>query len=179
VPPDLGREIEAWIAGNADRDNPRAFLFPNSSGTAFGVGNYLKRHLKPLAEKVGIVGLTHQAFRRTSSTHMQNHASVKDMQRHLRHTDPQTTLKHYAKAIPEPPSGCCRPGRTDHRHSGDGEVSGALEFVDSKIRQSIFRRVSNERRFGTTSIIKLLGHPRGDPRGCPHTGKPGSRLPIQ
>jgi integrase len=100
VPLDLGREIEAWIAGNADRDNPRAFLFPNSCGTAFGVGNYLKRHLKPLAQKVGIEGLTHQAFRRTSSTHMQNHASVKDMQRHLRHTDPQTTLKHYAKVIP-------------------------------------------------------------------------------
>ena len=44
--------------------------------------------------------MTHQAFRRTSSTHMQNHATVKDMQRHLRHTDPQTTLKHYAKVIP-------------------------------------------------------------------------------
>jgi integrase len=101
VPPDLGREIEAWIAAHPDRNNPRAFLFPNSSGTAFGVGNYLKRHLKPLAEKVGIQDLTHQAFRRTSSTHMQNHASVKDMQRHLRHTDPQTTLKHYAKVIPE------------------------------------------------------------------------------
>src|SRR5216684_4949027 len=72
VPPDLGREIEAWIAEHADRNNPRAFLFPNSSGTAFGVGNYLKRHLKPLAEKVGINDLTHQAFRRTSSTHMQN-----------------------------------------------------------------------------------------------------------
>jgi len=100
VPPDLGREIEAWIAEHADRNNPRAFLFPNSSGTAFGVGNYLKRHLKPLAEKVGINDLTHQAFRRTSSTHMQNHATVKDMQRHLRHTDPQTTLKHYAKVIP-------------------------------------------------------------------------------
>ncbi len=101
VPPDLAREIEAWIAGQPDRNNPRAFLFPNSSGTAFGVGNYLKRHLKPLAEKVGIHDLTHQAFRRTSSTHMQNHATVKDMQRHLRHTDPQTTLKHYAKFIPE------------------------------------------------------------------------------
>ena len=74
--------------------------FQVRSGTAFGVGNYLKRYLKPLAEKAGIHDLTHQAFRRTSSTHMQNHATVKDMQRHLRHTDPQTTLKHYAKVIP-------------------------------------------------------------------------------
>jgi len=101
VPPDLGREIEAWIAEHPERNNPRAFLFPNPAGTAFSVGNYLKRRLKPLAAKVGIQDLTHQAFRRTSSTHMQNHASVKDMQRHLRHTDPQTTLKHYTKVIPE------------------------------------------------------------------------------
>ena len=101
VPPDLQREIEAWIAMHPNRNTPRAFLFPSSFGTAFSVGNYLKRYLKPLAEKAGVRGVTHQAFRRTSSTHIQNHASVKDMQRHLRHTDPQTTLKHYAKVIPE------------------------------------------------------------------------------
>jgi integrase len=97
----LAREIEGWIAGHPERDDPRAFLFPSSAGTAFSVGNYLKRYLKPLGRKAGIDNLTHQAFRRTSSTHMQNHATVKDMQRHLRHTDPQTTLKYYAKVIPE------------------------------------------------------------------------------
>jgi integrase len=101
VPPDLQREIEAWIAVHPNRNDSRAFIFPSLSGTAFSVGNYLKRYLKPLAERAGIHGVTHQAFRRTSSTHIQNHASVKDMQRHLRHTDPQTTLKHYAKVIPE------------------------------------------------------------------------------
>ena len=63
--------------------------------------NDLKRHVKPLAESAGVHAVTHQAFRRTSSTHIQNHATVKDMQRHLRHRDPQTTLKHYAKVIPE------------------------------------------------------------------------------
>jgi integrase len=101
VPPDLQREIVAWIAGHPNRDDGRAFLFPSSSGSAFSVGNYLKRHLKPLAEKASVLGVTHQAFRRTSSTHIQNHASVKDMQRHLRHTDPQTTLRHFTKVIPE------------------------------------------------------------------------------
>jgi len=101
VPPDLAGEIATWIAGRPDRGNPRAFLFPNSDGGAFGVGNYLKRHLKPLAEKAGIHDLTFQAFRRSSSTHIQSHATVKDMQRHLRHTNPQTTLNHYAKVIPE------------------------------------------------------------------------------
>jgi integrase len=100
VPPDLRTEIEAWIQSHPEPQNLRAFLFPNARGTAFGVGNYLKRHLKPLGEEVGIHDLTHQIFRRTSSTHMQNHATVKDMQRHLRHSDPQTTLRHYAKVIP-------------------------------------------------------------------------------
>jgi integrase len=101
LPADLAREIAEWINGHSDRENTRAFLFANSVGSAFSVGNYLKRHLKPLAEAVGIHDLTHQAFRRSSSTHIQSHATVKDMQRHLRHTDPKTTLRHYAKVIPE------------------------------------------------------------------------------
>ena len=101
VPPDLSRKIQEWIAQHPNRNDPRAFLFPNSRGTAFSVGNYLKRHLKPLAEKAGVRSITHQAFRRTSSTHIQDHATVKDMQRHLRHSNPQTTLRHYTKVIPE------------------------------------------------------------------------------
>jgi integrase len=101
IPPELSRELAAWIAVHPERGNPRAFLFINRRGTAFSVGNYLKKHLKPLAEKVGILDLTQQAFRRTSSTHIQKHGTVKDMQRHLRHSDPETTLKHYAKVIPE------------------------------------------------------------------------------
>jgi integrase len=101
VPPDLSREIAEWIAVHPHRDNRRAFLFLNRRGTAFSVGNYLKKRLKPLAKSVGIPDLTLQAFRRTSSTHIQKHGTVKDMQRHLRHSNPETTLKHYAKSIPE------------------------------------------------------------------------------
>jgi integrase len=101
IPPDLSREIAEWIAVHPQRDNPRAFLFLNRRGRAFSVGNYLKKRLKPLAKSVGIPDLTQQAFRLTSSTHIQKHGTVKDMQRHLRHSDPETTLKHYAKAIPE------------------------------------------------------------------------------
>jgi integrase len=33
VPPDLGRKIEAWISGHPERNNPRAFLFPNPACT--------------------------------------------------------------------------------------------------------------------------------------------------
>ena len=48
-----------------------------------------------------VADLTHQALRRTSSTHIQEYASVKELQAHLRHTNPQTALKHYTKVIPE------------------------------------------------------------------------------
>jgi hypothetical protein len=47
----------------ANRDGPRAFLFQSSTGIAFGVGNYLRRYLKPLAERAGVPGVTHRAFR--------------------------------------------------------------------------------------------------------------------
>jgi integrase len=69
VPPDLAREIATWIAGHQDRGNPRAFLFPNSDGGAFGVGNYLKRHLKPLAENAGIHDLNHPPSISTLRSH--------------------------------------------------------------------------------------------------------------
>jgi integrase len=82
VPPDLSREIADWIAVHPDRGNPRAFLFLNRRGGAFSVGNYLKKQLKPLAEKVGILDLPQQAFRRTSSTHI--HASAERFERGLR-----------------------------------------------------------------------------------------------
>jgi integrase len=101
LPTDLGREVAAWIAEHPDRMNPRAFIFPNRIKTPYTVRNYLKRYLQPLARKVGIEDLTHQALRRTSSTHIQEYASVKELQAHLRHTNPQTALKHYTKVIPE------------------------------------------------------------------------------
>ena len=37
ISPDLGREIVTWISQHSERTNPRAFLFPNSVGGAFGV----------------------------------------------------------------------------------------------------------------------------------------------
>lgn len=101
VPPNLAREIAGWIAGHPERANPRAFMFPSRRKTPYTIGNYLKRVLKPLAQKVGIEDLTHQALRRTSSTHIQKYASVKDLQGHLRHTDPSTTLTHYTQVIPD------------------------------------------------------------------------------
>ena len=63
VPPDLSREIAAWIAAHPERTNPRAFLFPNRRETPYSVGNYFKRYLKPLAERVGIHDLNEELAR--------------------------------------------------------------------------------------------------------------------
>jgi integrase len=40
-------------------------LFPSETGSPFRLGNYLKRHLKPLAKRAGIGDMTCQALRRT------------------------------------------------------------------------------------------------------------------
>jgi integrase len=77
------------------------FLFPSSSGTPMEPDNYLDRVLQPLGKLAGIPHLTHQILRRTTATHFQKHGTVKDAQTLLRHTDAQTTLKHYVKELPE------------------------------------------------------------------------------
>ena len=58
------------------------------------------------AEAVGpvrdgyLVGVNHQAFRRTCATYMQKHGTVKDVQSHLRHASATTTVGLYMKEIP-------------------------------------------------------------------------------
>jgi integrase len=124
VPPDLAREIEAWIAGHPDHDDSRAFLFPNSNGTAFSVGNYLKRHLKPLAERAGVRDLTHQAFRRTSSTHMQNHGTVKDMQAPPPAHGPQDYSEALCEGDPRKLTcGCRCSGCADYWRTGQAQAT--------------------------------------------------------
>lgn len=61
-------------------------LFPSEAGTPFGIGNYLKRILKPLGAAAGIRDLTFQAMRRIFAKHFQRHGSPKDAQAQLRHS---------------------------------------------------------------------------------------------
>ena len=66
VPPELARDLKAWVARHAQRHDPRAFLFPTATGTAYRVGNFLKRVLKPLAKIAGIEDFDFRAMRSTS-----------------------------------------------------------------------------------------------------------------
>jgi integrase len=101
VPPDLARDLKAWVAKHPRRHDQRAFLFPTATGTAYRVGNFLKRVLKPIAKSAGINDFDFRAMRSTASTLFQTHGTVKDTQGQMRHADPTTTLRYYVKVIPE------------------------------------------------------------------------------
>ena len=75
-------------------------LFPSETGTAFRIGNYLKRILKPLANRAGIPDFTYQGLRRTCATFFQRHGRPRDVQAHLRHANLATT-GIYMQEIPE------------------------------------------------------------------------------
>src|SRR5215467_7521834 len=87
------------VTGCTRRRLPRDFM--NSPRTAYRVGNFLKRVLKPLAKSAGIEDFDFRAMRSTSSTLFHTHGSVKDTQGQMRHADPTTTLRYYVKVIPE------------------------------------------------------------------------------
>ena len=106
----LQEELEIWIQARRQKvpyhgtAAPIAaasnLLFPSETGTAFRLGNYLKRYLKPLAKKAGIPDLTYQALRRTCATHFQKHGKPRDIQAQLRHSKLEMTGR-YVKEIPE------------------------------------------------------------------------------
>ncbi len=101
MPPDLARDLHAWVAKHPHKDNPKAFLFPTETGTAYRVGNFLKRVMKPIAKAAGIADFDFRAMRSTASTLFQVHGTVKETQGQMRHADPSTTLRYYVKVIPE------------------------------------------------------------------------------
>jgi integrase len=57
--------------------------------------------LKPIAAKLGVLGLTFQSLRRSFATLMQGKGTPKDAQTQLRHKDILMTLNVYTQPIPE------------------------------------------------------------------------------
>jgi integrase len=101
LPPDLARDLRASIAVHPQRNDPKAFLFPTATGTAYRVGNFRKRVLKPVAKAAGISDFDFRAMHFTASTLFQVHGTVKENQGQMRHAEPTTTLRYYVKVIPE------------------------------------------------------------------------------
>lgn len=101
LPVSLAEEIERWrmIQQPASSDE---FLFPSvHAGKPMSYNTYLHKVLQPIAAGVGVHGLTFQSLRRTFATLAQRHGMPKDLQTQIRHADPATTLRIYAKQIPE------------------------------------------------------------------------------
>jgi integrase len=113
LPESIRVEIDKWIIRMEDK-RPEAFLFATRNGTPLNMNNFLRRTIKPAAERARATALkdhpelpasflaevNHQVFRRTCATHMQDLGSVKDIQAHLRHSTPAMTINRYIQQIP-------------------------------------------------------------------------------
>jgi integrase len=111
IPPDLAVELKHYLE-TVDA-SAKAWLFPSSrKAIPMRPGNFLRRVLKPAAIRAGIsvsknakgedtTAVNFQSLRRTSSTLFGARAKdPKSTQAHMRHADPQITLRHYQQAIP-------------------------------------------------------------------------------
>jgi len=97
----ISRELESALRSYVAEQKIEGFLFATSVGTAISPDNFLDRVLQPLGKAAGIDNLTHQMLRRTTATHFQRFGTVKDTQTLMRHSDAQTTLRHYQKVLDE------------------------------------------------------------------------------
>jgi integrase len=102
LPARLAVELLAWRKLSAWRGD-RDFIFPNSKGGVFDYENFEARVLDPIREKLGLAKLNFQILRRTYATRAygEHKGTLKDVQKQLRHTRPDTTLESYIKEIPE------------------------------------------------------------------------------
>lgn len=114
MPRAIEQQLRFWLETMPDQ-RPEALLFPATNGGPMRMGNYLRRVLRPAAERAreraraagrdvpaGFLSeVTHQIFRRTCATQMQQTGTVRDIQAHLRHTSPHVTLERYMREIPE------------------------------------------------------------------------------
>ena len=114
MPLDVVASLKAWRATQSG-----AFIFPSNTGGPILTQNFLRRHIYPAAILAGIMqprpkelpkgtrwvdrstSVNFQAFRRTCATWFQKHGTTKDIQSHLRHASPSTTMGVYVQEIPE------------------------------------------------------------------------------
>lgn len=114
LPASLATEIRFHVEHLADQA-PDAFLFPSRTGGPMAVKNYLRRDLRAIAENARakrmnelreeppaswLADVTHQMFRRSCATYLHQYASARDLQGHMRHASPVTSLTYYAREIP-------------------------------------------------------------------------------
>ena len=135
---ELQKEIDAWLmlrnvpdpyhkSAAASND----LLFPNEAGNPYRIGNYLKRTLKPLAQRAGIIDMTYQALRRTFATHFQCYGSPKDAQTQLRHSKLDMT-GWYMKEIPDRVRAAVERMDTDLCRQEESQANNGVETVQER-----------------------------------------------
>ena len=94
--------FERWRSECSDA-SPDALVFANpKTGRPLWAGGWLRNHVKPIAQSLGItVPVTFQVLRRSCATRNQKHGSLKDVQAHLRHGNIGTTGDVYMMEIPD------------------------------------------------------------------------------
>ena len=100
LPCSLQTELSHWkeiVQPKSDDE----FIFRSRNGSPKDAHNYLQRHLKPVALKLGVPAVTFQSLRRTFATLIQFKGTPKDAQTQLRHKDIFMTLNVYTQPIPE------------------------------------------------------------------------------
>ncbi len=102
VPQRLAVELKGWrnvTSSPGDLD----FIFPNSQGGFIDYENFEARVIEPIRVKLGLAKLNFQILRRTFATLAvgERKGTLKDVQKQLRHTRPDTTLENYVKEIPD------------------------------------------------------------------------------
>jgi len=82
---------------------PEHFIFPNSKGGFLDYENFGARVIEPIRKKLGLEKLNFQILRRSYATRAvgERKGSLKDVQKQLRHSRPDTTLENYVKEIPD------------------------------------------------------------------------------
>jgi integrase len=102
LPKRLAAELEDWRA-TTDWPGETDFMFPNSKGGVLDYENFEARVLEPIREKLGLFKLNFQILRRSYATRAvgERKGTLKDVQKQLRHSRPDTTLENYVKEIPD------------------------------------------------------------------------------
>lgn len=102
LPTDLQEDLKGWRDSTRlkGRFHAEAFMFESKKGTPMYADNFLRRILKPAAERAGMKWFNFRAARRSCATLLNQSTGIKDVQSHLRHASPDMTLGTYVQAVP-------------------------------------------------------------------------------
>jgi integrase len=99
IPDALSKELAEYRVNSKMWTGDEHFIFSTREGTFMHKDNVLNRVLYPVRDKLNLPVLNFQVLRRTIATLSQHAGSVKDIQTHLRHKNPDVTAGEYMQPI--------------------------------------------------------------------------------